>query len=91
MASRIPTENISHKLDTRHILLFYVRSIIGHRRLEGKFLFFRHVCRIAKKTISFFMSVRPSAWNNSAPIGRVFLKYDVWVFLENLSRKCNFH
>ena len=26
------------------------------------------------------MSVRPSAWNNSAPIGRIFVKLDIWVF-----------
>jgi hypothetical protein len=30
-----------------------------------------------KATISFVMSVRPSAWNNSAPIGRMFIKCDI--------------
>jgi len=32
-------------------------------------------------TISFVMcvslSVRPSAWNNSAPTGRIFMKFDI--------------
>ena len=92
MASRIPTANISRKLDTRNLLLFCVRSTIGHRKLAGKLLFLKALSRNWEKTtISFFTSVRPSAWNNSAPTGRIFLKYDVWVFLENLSRKYKFH
>jgi hypothetical protein len=32
-----------------------------------------------------FMSVRPSAWNNSAHSGRIFIKFDIWVIYENLS------
>ena len=28
-----------------------------------------------------------SAWNNSAPTGRIFMKPDILVFFENLSRK----
>ena len=46
-------------------------------------------------TISFVMSVRPSArlsaWNNSAPIGRIFMKFDIWLCFENLSWKFKFH
>jgi len=41
----------------------------------------RHVC----------LSVRPSAWNNSAPTGRIFIKFDIWDFSKNLSRKFTFH
>jgi len=37
------------------------------------------------------MYVRPSAWNNSAPTGRIFMKFDIWVFFENLSRKLKFY
>ena len=33
----------------------------------------------------------PSAWNNLALTGRLFLKFDIWVFFENLSRKFKFH
>jgi hypothetical protein len=33
------------------------------------------------------MSVRLSAWNNSAPTGQIFMKFDIWVFFENMSRK----
>ena len=31
-----------------------------------------------------------SVWNNSAPTGRIFMKFYIWVFLENLSRKFKF-
>jgi len=41
-------------------------------------------------TVSFDMSVRPSAWN-SASTGRTFIKFDIPLFLENLSRKFKFH
>jgi len=34
-------------------------------------------------------NVRPSAWNNSALTGRVFVKSDE--FFENLSRQYKFH
>jgi hypothetical protein len=26
------------------------------------------------------LSARPSAWNSSAPIGRIFIKFDIWAF-----------
>jgi len=32
--------------------------------------------RKKKKTVSFVMSVRPSAWNNSAPTGTIFMKFE---------------
>jgi hypothetical protein len=38
-------------------------------------------------SISFVMSVRLSAWNNSAPTGRISMKFDIWGFFENLLRK----
>ena len=51
--------------------------------------------KLRKATISFVMSVcpsvRPSAWNNSAPTGRIVMKVDIWVFFENLLRKFKFH
>jgi len=31
--------------------------------------------------------IRPSAWDNSAATGRIFMKFDIWTYLENLSRK----
>jgi len=43
--------------------------------------------KLRKATISFVMSVCPSAWNNSTPTGRIFVKFDVWEFFENLLKK----
>jgi hypothetical protein len=41
-----------------------------------------------KASTSFVISVRPSvcpsAWNNSAPTGRIFMKFDIRGFFENL-------
>jgi hypothetical protein len=42
-----------------------------------------------RKTTIIFMSVRPSTWNNSAVTGRIFMKFDIWVFFENSSKKLN--
>ena len=55
--------------------------------------------KLRKATISFVMyvclpvrpSVRPSWWNRSAPTGRIFIKFDIWLFFENLSGKFKFH
>ena len=30
--------------------------------------------------------VRPSAWNNLAPTGRIFMEFDIWTFFENFLR-----
>jgi len=43
--------------------------------------------RFAKSEFSFVISVRLSAWNNSASTGRIFMKFDIWLFSENLPRK----
>jgi len=52
-----------------------------HHRFISAFASFQ------KATISFVVSVRPFAWNNWAPTRRIFMKFDIWVFLENRSRK----
>jgi hypothetical protein len=48
-----------------------------------------------KATLSFVMSVRlsvcPSTWNNSAPTGRIFMKFYYRVFFDKLSRKSKFN
>ena len=47
------------------------------------------LAKLRKVTIT-FMSVRLYAWNNSAPNGRIFMKFGIWVCLENLSGKFKF-
>ena len=60
--------------------LFSCMALPG--RLLGAF------AKLWKATISFIMSVRLSAWNNWAPTGRIFMKFEY--FFEKL-RKFNFH
>ena len=38
---------------------------------------FRRALKIAKLTVSFVMSVCPSAWNNSVPSRQLFMKYGI--------------
>jgi hypothetical protein len=51
--------------------------------------------KLRKATISFVLSlcrcVCPSAWNNSAPTGWIFMKFDTWVFFGSLSRRFGFY
>jgi len=46
--------------------------------------------KLQKATISVLMSVCPSAWHNLAPTGQIFMKFCIWAFFENLSRKFKF-
>jgi hypothetical protein len=49
--------------------------------------FLRTFEKLQKVTISFIMSVCPSAWNNSAPTGCIFMQFDNWGFFKNPLRK----
>jgi len=59
---------------------------------------FRRIKKRQKATISLvrsvclsvYASLRPSAWNKSAPIGRIFIKFVIWVYFEYMSRKFNY-
>ena len=46
--------------------------------------------KLRKAAMRFVVSVCLSAWNNSAPTWRNFIKFDIWVFFENLSGKFKF-
>jgi hypothetical protein len=40
--------------------------------------FFGAFAKLRKAAVSFVMSAcRPFAWNNSAPTGRIFMKFDI--------------
>jgi hypothetical protein len=43
--------------------------------------------KFRKATFSLVMSVRPSAWNNSAPAGRIFTEYDIYSIFRNSAEK----
>ena len=46
---------------------------------------------LVSSRLSVCSSICPSTWNNSAPTGQIFIKFDIWVFCENLCRKFKFH
>jgi len=57
----------------------------------------RSSLKLVRKTVKsdcYFLHVCPSvpqfAWNNSAPTGRIFTKFDIWFFF-NVSRKSKLH
>ena len=50
---------------------------------------FRRVREIARS--DWLRHVCPSACNNSAPTGRIFMKFDIWIFFENLPRNFKFN
>jgi len=66
------------------------RYTLGERNRSENTVVFRRFHKLREVTIIFVMSVRPSAWN-SAPSGRIFTKFDMVVFWENMSRKFKFH
>ena len=65
----------------------------GSRSVGTRYRVYRMKTLFAKSrkvTAMFAMSVRPSAWNSSAPSGRISMKFDFSVLLENLDRKSKF-
>ena len=56
--------------------------------------FLAAIAKLRKGTVSIVMpvwlSIRPSAWNNSAPTWQIFMKFAIWVFFEYLTRKFEF-
>jgi len=58
---------------------FFVRCFLG------TFLKFQ------KASFSFVLSAHPSTWNNSALTEWIFVKFNIWVFFQYLSRKFKFH
>jgi hypothetical protein len=59
-------------------------------------LFLGVFAKLQNVTIGYVMSVCPSAvcppvWNNSAATGQIFVKFDIWLFFENMSRNVKFH
>jgi hypothetical protein len=73
-------------------MIGFLRQIVfcAKRVLRQKKPFSGAFAKLCRTTISSVMSVRlsvwPSAWNNSASTQWIFMKFDIWVFCENLSR-----
>jgi len=63
-----------------HFVCYYISSPPCHflaRSLLPRTLFVGAFAKLRKATISFVMSVRPSAWNNLTPTGRIFIIFDI--------------
>jgi hypothetical protein len=60
-------------------------KILRHRPVLGAF------AKLRKATTTFAMSVRLSAWKNSAPTGRILMKVNIEYFSKNLSAEFKFH
>jgi hypothetical protein len=63
----------------------------GRKRnvLSYKLCFARRVREIAKSGYQLrqvCLSVCPSAWNNSAPKERIFMKFDIWGFFKSVEK-----
>jgi hypothetical protein len=54
-------------------VLHVMKQCQTHFRFVGTFT------NVWKVSITFIMSVGPSTWDNSAPTGDVFIKFDLWI------------
>jgi hypothetical protein len=57
-----------------------VESETSHLTFLGFF------AKLRKTTISFVVLVRPSAWNNSTPTGRILMKSDFVIFRKSVEK-----
>jgi len=74
---------VCFEINTAHIDAVWAERKIFRRvrNIPKSYSYFRHV----------YLSVSLSAWNNSASIGRIFVKFHCSVFFEHLLRKFKFH
>ena len=81
---------------------FYTENVepepLAVRRVSNRFSIFLGAfakLRMALSCLSVGLPVCPSdrsfAWNNSAPTGRIFMKFGIREFFENLSTQFKFH
>ena len=61
---------------TRHNITLYVLYIAFFALLRRV----REKWQSESSCLCVCPSVRPPTWNNSTPTGRVFMKYDIWIF-----------
>jgi len=83
---------LTHKKQTCSWTVSWVNVIQSmHSHCASVRSFLGAFAKLRKATVRFGMSVCPSAWNSSAPIGRIFMKFDTWTYFRNLSRNVQFH
>jgi hypothetical protein len=76
-------------------IAWLTKQLLGSQEELGPLEFLGAFAKLRKGNINFVMSVcpsvRPSAMNHSAPTERIFMKFYIGVFLENLLRKFKCH
>jgi hypothetical protein len=77
-----------HSVFTCFVSIWEQRAVIS--RYNINWLVLGAFANFQKLTISCVPSVRPSEWDNSASTGRIVMKFDTWVFLENLLSTSSF-
>jgi len=81
----------SYKDKSLHLILWNCsRTKRGNYHLNYCVIFGSRSRKLEKVTIRFVMSVRLSAWNNSAPTGPTFIKFYISGFFEKLSKLFSF-
>ena len=71
----------------KHHNLIIVCIKLKEFKFSGVFAILWNVTYLCHVCLSFC----PSAWNNSAATGRIFMKFDIWVFFKTVLRKFKFH
>jgi hypothetical protein len=84
------TKHVSRVYNLAHILClqYIIKSMLFPTILSGAFAKFR---RATTSFDMFYLPICPSAWYNSAPARRICVKFDIWEFFENMSRKFTFY
>jgi hypothetical protein len=78
---------------SRQILEIYIPNFIKIRPVGVELFYTDRRSDMTKLIVAFRNSVnapKVAAWYNSAPTGRIFMKFDILSFFENLSRKFKF-
>ena len=70
-----------------YVYIKYTHAIHLTLTQHSLFHFLHSFAKLRKATISFIMSVRPSAWKNSASTRQVFMKIYIWVFSQICRKK----
>jgi hypothetical protein len=70
-----------------------VAAYIFFLGLSSLIVIFSITCftNLRKETIGFVMCPCLSPWKISSPTERIFMKFNIWVFFENMLRKLNFY
>ena len=70
-----------------------MRSCIPMEYTHFEYVFLGAFAKLRKAIISFVMSIRVclSTCNNWTPTGQILMRFDIWTFFENLSRKFKFY